>query len=126
MLNDGYKDQAVELLGDHQPAGPLRGGKYSLFEAGTRVPFMVYWKGKVKPSVSDALVCQLDFMASTAVLIKHILKGDFDSQNMLPAFLGKSDKGRDELVLEAQGKLAYRSGDWAMIPPYKGPRRNQT
>ena len=40
VLNDGYYDDAVEKLGDHKPAGPLRGGKYSLFEAGTRVPFI--------------------------------------------------------------------------------------
>ena len=126
VLNDGYKDQAVELLGNHKPAGPLRGGKYSLYEAGTRVPFMVYWKGKVKPVVSDALVCQLDFMASIASLIKYPLKGDFDSRNILPALLGKSKKGRTDLVIEASGKLAYRSGDWALIPPYKGPQRNIT
>ena len=55
VLDDGYKDQAVELLGQHKPAGPLRGGKYSLYEAGTRVPFFVYWKGQIKPAVSDAM-----------------------------------------------------------------------
>ena len=49
VLNDGYYDDAVEKLGDHTPAGQLRGGKYSLFEAGTRVPFITYWKGKTKP-----------------------------------------------------------------------------
>lgn len=126
VLNDGYKDQAVELLGDHKPAGPLRGGKYSLYEAGTRVPFFVYWKGKIKPAVSDALVCQLDIMASVAAMIKQPLPGEFDSQNTIDAFLGKSTTGRDELVIEANGKMAYRAGDWAFIPPYKGNVRNTT
>ena len=42
VLNDGYFDDAVEKLGDHDPFGGLRGGKYSLFEAGTRVPFITY------------------------------------------------------------------------------------
>src|SRR5262249_48754790 len=27
VVDDGYQDQAVEKLGDHKPAGPLRGGK---------------------------------------------------------------------------------------------------
>lgn len=126
VLNDGYKDQAVELLGAHKPAGQLRGGKYSLYDAGTRVPFIVHWKGKIQPAVSDALVCQLDFLASIAALIRFPLKGDFDSQNILPALLGKSRQGRADLVVEASGKLAYRWGDWALIPPYKGPRYNQT
>lgn len=126
VLNDGYKDQAVELLGNHKPAGLLRGGKYSLFEAGTRVPFFVYWKGKIHPKVSDALVSQLDLMASIADLIKRPLKGAYDSENLLPVFMGKSDEGRKELILEANGKLAYRAGDWAFIPPYSGPARNLT
>jgi arylsulfatase A-like enzyme len=126
VLDDGYKDQAAELLGNHKPAGPLRGGKYSLYEAGTRVPFFVYWEGKIKPKVSDALVCQLDLMASVAALIKYPLKGEFDSQNILPALMGKDKMGRTELVVEANGKMAYRSGDWAFIPAYKGPERNST
>jgi len=126
VLDDGYKDQAVELLGQHKPAGPLRGGKYSLYEAGTRVPFFVYWKGQIKPAVSDAMVCQLDIMASVASLINKKLPVDLDSQNTLKAFLGKSKKGRKELVMEANGRLAYRTTDWAFIPPYKGVVRTRT
>ncbi len=42
VLYDGYYDEAVEKNGKHTPWGPLRGGKYSLFEAGTRVPFFAY------------------------------------------------------------------------------------
>lgn len=64
VLNDGYKDQSPELVGDHKPAGGLRGGKYSLFEAGTRVPFFVYWKGHIKPVKSDALISHMDMLAS--------------------------------------------------------------
>jgi arylsulfatase A-like enzyme len=69
VLDDGYKDDAVEKLGNHKPSGVLRGGKYSLFEGGTRVPFVTYWKGVIKPQVSDALVCQMDILASLANLI---------------------------------------------------------
>ena len=49
VVDDGYRDQAVELLGDHKPAGPLRGGKYSAFDGGTRIMFIASWKGKIKP-----------------------------------------------------------------------------
>lgn len=48
VLNDGYYDRAVEQLNGHDPNGGLRGGKYSLFEAGTRVPLITYWEGKVE------------------------------------------------------------------------------
>ncbi len=119
VLNDGYYDEAIEKLGDHTPAGQLRGGKYSLFEAGTRVPFMVYWKGTVKPKVSDAMVCQMDLLASLAKLVgEEAIVGD--SEDMLSALLGKSNKGRKSLIIEANAKTAYRTGEWVLIPPHKG------
>lgn len=119
VLNDGYYDDAVEKTGDHKPNGPLRGGKYSLFEAGTRVPFFWYWKGKIMPKVSDALVCQIDLIASISKLVGADVKPT-DSQNLLDVFMGKSNKGRESLVIEANTKTAFRKGDWLMIPPYSG------
>lgn len=120
VLNDGYYDDAVEKLGDHKPAGPLRGGKYSLFEAGTRVPFITYWKGKIQPKVSDAMVCQLDLLASFAEMLGEN-ENRTDSQNFLDVFLGNSDNGRESLILEANSRTALRQGDWIMIPPNNGP-----
>jgi len=124
VLNDGYYDDAVEKLGDHQPAGALRGGKYSLFEAGTRVPFITYWKGQIKPTTSDALVSQVDFYSSLAELVGSDKRGQ-DSEALLSTFMGETKKGREELVLEATTRTAFRKGDWAMIPPYKGPAINK-
>ncbi len=119
VLNDGYYDDAVEKLGNHKPNGPLRGGKYSLLEAGTRVPFFTYWKGQIKPLVSDALVCQIDLLESIAKLVNVDVKST-DSQELLDVFTGKSAKGRTNLVIEANTKTAFRQGDWIMIPPYSG------
>ena len=124
VLNDGYYDDAVEKLGNHKPTGPLRGGKYSLFEAGTRIPLITYWKGEIEPNVSDAVVCQMDLMASLAKLV-GTTEPTTDSQNFLDTFLGKSEKGRTELILEANSKTALRKGDWLMIPPYAGPAINK-
>jgi arylsulfatase A-like enzyme len=120
VLNDGYYDDAVEKLGDHKPAGPLRGGKYSLYEAGRRVPFIAYWKGKIQPAVSDALISQLDLFSSLAKLVDSETRVP-DSEELLDVLLGKSDAGREEMILEATSRTALRKGDWVMIPPYKGP-----
>jgi arylsulfatase A-like enzyme len=124
VVDDGYRDEAVERLGDHQPAGPLRGGKYSAFEGGTRVPFILRWPARVKPGVSDALICQVDFVASLAALAGHSLaRGDApDSQNVLEALLGEMRTGRDYLVEQA-GVLAVRQGPWKWIEPGKGAGR---
>ena len=126
VLNDGYKDQAAELAGDHKPAGGLRGGKYSLYDGGTHIPLFVYWKGTVEPTVSDAVVCQMDLLASLAKLVGVKVKSGLDSKEMLNVFLGRSNKGRKSLIFEAQGKMGIRMGDWVMIPPYSGPKTNLT
>lgn len=123
VLNDGYYDDAVEKVGDHKPWGPLRGGKYSLFEAGTKVPFVVYWKGKIQPVVSDAMFCQVDLLSSLASLVGSDLRGP-DSQILTDVLLGNSTEGRNELILEATSRTALRMGDWALIPPYPGPAKN--
>ncbi len=124
VLNDGYYDDAVEKLGNHTPWGPLRGGKYSLFEAGTRVPFITYWKGTIKPKVSEAMVCQMDLLNSLAALVGSEERSE-DGENLLEELLGKSEKGRSSLVLEATSRTALRHENWIMIPPYDGPKVNE-
>lgn len=121
VLNDGYIDDAVEKQGAHMPAGPLRGGKYSLYEAGTRVPFIVYWQGKIEAAVSDAMVSQLDLFSSLAMLVGSERRGP-DSEELLDVFLGKSNQGRSELIIEATTRTALRKDNWVMIPPYKGAK----
>lgn len=126
VLNDGYYDDAVEKLGNHKPAGPLRGGKYSLFEAGTRVPFLTYWKGHIQPGKSDVIVSQVDLLSSFASLVNSDERGQ-DSKDLINVFLGKNDRqGREELILEATTRTAFRKGDWVLIPPYKGPAKSTT
>lgn len=126
VFDDGYKDQARELTGEHSPTGNLRGGKYSLYDGGTRVPLFVYWKGQIQPAVSDALVCQMDLLASLGELVGAQYPEGLDSQNYLSTFLGQNPEGRPELVFEAQGRLGLRQGDYILIPPYKGPKTNAT
>lgn len=127
VLNDGYYDEAVELCGDHRPAGPLRGGKYSMYDGGTRVPFIVSWPGNVETGESDALVSQVDFLASFAAVAGVSLDADAgpDSVDVLDALLGRSDEGRAEIVLEGiQARTVLRQGDWVFIPPHQGPPVN--
>ena len=118
ILNDGYSDQAVEKVGKHKPGGPYRGAKYSIFEAGTRVPAIVYWPGVVKSSVSDALWSQVDLYASIADLVDYKLDVDEapDSHDVLDAILGRSKKGR-ETMLEEAFSFAIREGNWKYIAP---------
>ncbi len=122
VLDDGYIDGAVTELNGHTPLGPLRGGKYSAFEGGTRVPFIISWPNQIKPTVSPALLSQIDLIASFASMFKlTIPAGDaIDSENQLNAFFGKDKTGRSVYV-EQGGALSVIKGEWKYISPANGP-----
>lgn len=121
VLNDGYMDQAEELAGSHDPSGPFRGGKYSNYEAGTRVPAIVCWKGTIQPGISDAMISQVDLYASLSRLVGHEPStGEApDSQELLDTWMGRSATGREVLVEEAYS-LSLRKKNWKYISPAKG------
>ena len=120
VLDDGYQDQAVEKLGNHQPSGPFRGGKYSVFEGGTRTPFITRWKGRIEPGVSEQIVCTIDLAASLAELTGQQIPADacLDSFDVLDALMGKSGaKGRDYLIQQDNtgSQFGLRSSDWKLV-----------
>lgn len=102
-------------FGNHQPAGPYRGGKYSVWEGGTRTPFITHWKGHLRQEFSDQLVCTVDLAASFAALVGQSLddKACLDSMNVLDALLGKYHaQGRDHLLQQdnGSGNFGLRTG----------------
>ena len=122
VVDDGYADRAVELLGDHKPAGPWRGGKYSSFEGGTRVPAIVRWPAKVaKGEVSDVLMSQIDWMASLGSLIGAHLPQEAapDSRDHLGNLLGTDQTDRP-WIIEFSSGLSVCTKDWKYIEPNDG------
>lgn len=125
VVDDGYQDRAVELLGDHQPAGPFRSGKYSTFEGGTVVPAIVSWPKRIEAGgESDALMSQIDWLASLSALVGARIPrgGATDSKNFLGTLLGENRNDR-QYVLEqaANHTLSVRTREWKYISPSKGP-----
>jgi len=124
VYDDGYEDGTTVLSSSqevdrgHDGSGPYRGGKYQIYEGGTRVPFIVKWPGRIQPGKSNALVNQIDFIASFAELLEIELgKSEaIDSRNIMPALLGEDGKGLPYTIEEARrGKLALRRGPWKYI-----------
>ncbi len=125
VVDDGYADKALELLNGHTPAGVLRGGKYSAFDGGTRVPFIVSWKGKIKFGVSNAALSHIDLFASLATLTgkQFYTNATSDSHNNIKVLLGKSKKGRDYIIEHAlNGTLSIIKENWKYIEPSNGKR----
>ncbi len=114
VMDDGYKDGAVEKVGKHKAGGPYTGGKYSVYEGGCRTPFITRWPGTIAPGVSDKMVCTIDIAASMAALTKQDLADDacIDSFNVLDALTGQPNSaGRKSLVLQDNGN----KGNWSYI-----------
>ena len=126
VVDDGYQDQAEELLHGHRPAGPFRGNKYSAFEGGTAVPLIVSWPARVPRGVkSKALLSQIDLFASLQTLIGATLpKGSApDSRNYLPAFLGTDSIGRNYVLGQSSAHvLSVCTPHWRYIEPHDGPK----
>ena len=126
VLDDGYVDQAEELVGEHSPTGGLRGAKYSAYEGGTRVPFIVHWPAVIKEQrVSNALVSQIDFLDVMAS-ITGVGGGKACSTDGFPretaTWFGSTEKGRPFAMGMAQNHtLTLRTADWKFIEPKGGP-----
>lgn len=128
VLDDGYRDDAVEKLGDHRPAGPFRGGKYSVFEGGTRTPFIAWWPGRIAPGVSDEIVSTLDLGRSVAALLgAGVPAGAFPDAVDVSAALAGAGPGRTSLLQQdngQSGRFGLRDGAWKLVRE-PGPRAKQ-
>jgi len=108
----------------HRSSGPLRGLKRDLYEGGHRVPFLVRWPGKVSAgSVSDALVSQVDLMATLAAIIDYELPAGQadDSFDMLPVLRENKPSPRRTIVHNTfAGAYAVRRDRWLLVAAQSG------
>lgn len=115
-------------------SGGLRGSKLSLYEGGTRMPFIISWPGHIPAGTIDesSVISGVDMLPTLAKLghvpLPEIYQGDgVDKSQVL---LGKPaarhqdlfwEYGRNNIAFKyPEGKdkspnLAVRSGDWKLI-----------
>src|SRR5690606_31733108 len=100
VMDDGYRDGSYTNLGSHRPSGNLREGKYSSYEGGTKVPFIVRWPAKIKTGKSAALFSQVDLLATLAALTgnKNANMLALDIRDYSSVLLGENNKGREYII----------------------------
>lgn len=128
VLDDGYVDGAIEKLNGHSPAGPFRAYKYSGYEGGTMVPFIVRWPAQVPAAAetNNTLLSHIDLLASFGSLIgAEVPKGAGpDSADRMAQFLGQSTEDRPWVSeLNQTRTLAVRTPQWKYIPANSGAVR---
>jgi arylsulfatase A len=109
----------------HWSSYPLRGLKRDIYEGGHRVPFIVKWPGKVPAGkTSDALISQIDIMATVAGIVDYKLPVDQaeDSHDQLALITGKSETGARTAHIHNTfaNKYAIRDGDWVLVNTASG------
>lgn len=124
VVDDGYDDNAEQLLAGHEPSGGLRGAKYSAYEGGTMVPAIVRWPGKSGSGIeSNALISQIDWLASLAAVTGARIPRDSapDSFNHLSTLLGQDTDDRPWVVEHAyDNTLSIRTARHKYIEPSNG------
>lgn len=125
VLDDGYKDYAEEMLNGHTPSGIYRGGKYSIYEAGTRIPFIVRWPDKIKGGIRQQnMFSQVDFFPTMASVINSELPAEAvpDGCSYVDVLMGKDVPGCEYIIQQSlSGTLAIIEGEWKYIEPSNAP-----
>ncbi len=111
---------------------PLRGGKATMYEGGTRVPCVVAWPGITAPaSRSDALIQSEDFYPTllAGLMLEAAPAQRFDGISILPALKGGA-LGRDAVFQYfphnpavpdwLPAAVSVHRGDWKLIRIFHG------
>ena len=108
----GYKE-------DSGSADPLRGGKFSYYEGGVRVPCILRWKGTIPAGVtSDAIIASIDLFPTIMHYAGCRVCRQMSSSVDISSFLkNPSLRLRDEYVYVKGGEVhGIRKGDWVYLP----------
>ncbi len=128
---DGQRpeDQAIKL--GLRINGDLRGDKHTIYEGGTRIPFIVSWPGKVKSgTVSNDMISIMDIFATVCEITDGKLPDSKDiapdSFSFLPSLMQAENKHeRPSLVTsDVRGRQALRKGNWKYIDNTSGQGEN--
>lgn len=107
---------------DHGAQWPF--GKWNLYDAGIRVPFIAAWPGVIKPnSVSNAMVQWIDLLPTLIDVAGGQVPAGRDGRSFAAVLRGKANKFRNEIFTTHSGDGAMnvypirsvRTQDWKYI-----------
>lgn len=98
---------------------PLRDYKQSVYEGGLRVPFVVSWPDRIKPTVSAEPVISFDILPTVCAALNIELPDDriYDGKNLLPVIDNRLQEPlHTELFFDGNdNRWAVRQGDWKLV-----------
>jgi arylsulfatase A-like enzyme len=121
--DNGASGEGGQSMAFFNSSGPLRGYKRSIYEGGTRTPFIAYWPGTVNPGVTNHISGFNDFLATACELAGVSIEDvETDGVSYLPTLLGKTrlQKKAKYRYYEWDGSRAVRVGNWKLIEQKDG------
>jgi arylsulfatase A-like enzyme len=115
----GYVREGLKQAGDVTDNAPLRSGKGSLYEGGTRVPFIVRWPGAAKPGTTcDVPATHVDIFSTFLSLSGgQKPKQTLDGESLVPLFRDPSAKlTRDAIYQYHPSYLGAGANTWRTTP----------
>ena len=125
--NGGLTHKEVEIDGGVPPTSnlPLRSGKASLFEGGSRVPALIRWPGVTDSGrVSEAVITGIDYYPTLLEMcgIPKNSKQTLDGVSLVPALKGGALERKEVFCFFPHNFTEYspagawvRQGDWKLI-----------
>lgn len=88
---------------------PFRGAKEDMYEGGIRVAGGCYWKGKIRPAVSDNFVMLSDILPTLCDLTGIPVSKSVDGISVLPLLRGEKQETDNRLVhwVRREGNFRY-------------------
>ena len=97
--------------------GNLKGGKYTLFEGGVRVPMIISWPRKYQTGyVTDNIVSIMDLFPTILRLVGIPIPAHLDGIDLNPLLSGKDPSlQHNRLCWDTKAECAVRSGQWKLL-----------
>ena len=103
--------------------GPLKGGKYTLFEGGTRVPMIISYPSNFKTAeVSKTVASTMDLFPTLCALTGSPAPAHLDGKDLSPILSGvEQSLKRGCLFWDTRAEQAVRKGKWKYLITNKSP-----
>ena len=109
LRDHGIDDNTLVLFtGDNGTGRPItsrlpdleiKGGKGTMTEAGSRVPFLAWWPGRVPPGVREEFLCLVDVVPTIAAMADIPLHRTLDGMDLSHNLLGTSGDDRPHVLI---------------------------
>ena len=101
--DNGTGGKLVSRLGEFH----LRGGKRTMNEAGTRVPFIARWPSKIPPGRRGSFITLMDMLPTIASAAKIAVEHQVDGMDLSHNLFNSPGKDRDHFFMAFEGDVYF-------------------